>query len=335
MPPRPPLPRLRPPIAWLGALTLALATLAVWTVPGGTGSARANQATQAERTAHIEVRRGVRYASTRAGGRDLALDAYLPAGGGAARPAVVLVHGGAWRRGDRSLMEQSGRLLARRGYASFAIDYRRDARHPFPGAVHDVARALAFVRANAGRFGIDPGRVSLLGASAGGNLAALAATDARAIRIAGGRPAAVVTLSGPMDLRAMAADAAASARCAGGPGAAPGCSMGLSVLARLPIWIGCPVSGRVPWPPGTPRPPACPAVYDAGSPVRHASRDTPPMLLVHGSRDALVSPRHTRLMSQALTRRAVPHEVVIVAGDGHGKQLVAPALDRILGALED
>jgi acetyl esterase/lipase len=103
-------------------------------------------------------------------------DLYRPPGRERA-PALVAIHGGGWQLGDRKFYRHWGRYLARHGYAVFAIDYRlmRPGFSPWPGVVGDCKAAVRFVRGNAGEFGLDPGRIGLVGDSAGAHLAALVA----------------------------------------------------------------------------------------------------------------------------------------------------------------
>jgi acetyl esterase/lipase len=114
---------------------------------------------------------------------------YLPKTRGSV-PALVAVHGGGWQQGVRSAFRHCGPHLAAHGYAVFAISYRfaRKGRKAFPQAVQDVIAAVQFVRASAAAFGIDPGRIALIGASAGAHLAALVALGGRSPIFAGGYP---------------------------------------------------------------------------------------------------------------------------------------------------
>jgi acetyl esterase/lipase len=122
----------------------------------------------------VDVRRDLTYATH----DDVALagDLYLPAGAGPF-PALVAVHGGAWRVGARSTFQYWGPYLAARGYALFAITYRlagKD-RKTYPQAVNDVCAAVQFLRGEAKTYKIDADRLGLIGASAGAHLAGLAA----------------------------------------------------------------------------------------------------------------------------------------------------------------
>ncbi len=115
----------------------------------------------------------------RVDGEELKLDAYLPLRHNRPTAGVVLIHGGGWQNGDKSLYASFGATLARLGWAAFAVNYRLAPRAHFPAGLSDVRHAVAWIRAHAARFGIDPRRIAALGDSAGGNLAALVATAGR------------------------------------------------------------------------------------------------------------------------------------------------------------
>jgi acetyl esterase/lipase len=121
-----------------------------------------------------ETRNGVTYATH--DGVALQGDLYLPAGAGP-YPALVGVHGGGWQAGARNAFQFWGPWLAERGYVLFAISYRlaKKGQKMFPQAVNDVLAAVQFVRGSAGQIKVDPERLALFGASAGGHLASLAA----------------------------------------------------------------------------------------------------------------------------------------------------------------
>jgi len=108
-------------------------------------------------------------------GTRLVGDFYLPETRAEKSPALVTIHGGGWQVGDRSFYQHWGPFLARNGYAVFAIDYRLGKPGAYPAAVYDVKAAVQFVRAKATEFGVDPGRIGLIGDSAGAHLAALVA----------------------------------------------------------------------------------------------------------------------------------------------------------------
>ena len=99
---------------------------------------------------------------------------YRPRGERAGPLAALLdVHGGAWTRLDRTIGAPHGRELAACGLVVVAIDFRQGPTHQHPAASADVAAGVRWVRRNAGRLGVDPRRIGLLGSSSGGQLALL------------------------------------------------------------------------------------------------------------------------------------------------------------------
>ncbi len=132
----------------------------------------------------ITTHSGIAYANH--DGVELLGDLYLPKNAKAA-PALIAVHGGGWVQGVRAAFQHWGPYLAARGVAVFAISYRLATKSKmFPQAVQDVLAGVQFVRGKAGEFGIDAARIGLLGASAGGHLAALAALSGK--KFTGGYP---------------------------------------------------------------------------------------------------------------------------------------------------
>jgi acetyl esterase/lipase len=117
------------------------------------------------------------------------------------RPAIVAIHGGAWRGGDKAWGEQMAEELCPFGYVVLSINYRRAGKPSgtWPAQIVDVQKALRHVRANARRFRIDPARVATIGLSAGGHLATMAALrdDAAGPE---GRVRVAVNLDGEHDL---------------------------------------------------------------------------------------------------------------------------------------
>lgn len=111
------------------------------------------------------------------GDQALKLDVFMPAPQVQdSSPAVLLIHGGGWRKGDKSKEHNKAIWLANRGFVAIAVQYRLADDHPFPAALLDCREAVRFVRGHAGEYGIDPERVAIVGGSAGAHLAALLAT---------------------------------------------------------------------------------------------------------------------------------------------------------------
>ena len=116
------------------------------------------------------------------------------------RPAILAIHGGAWRSGDKAWGRQFAKELCPHGYAVFAINYRLStASATWPAQIEDVQKALRYIRAHAQQFGIDPTRIAALGVSAGGHLATMVALrdDPTSLN---GRVHTAVNLDGEHDL---------------------------------------------------------------------------------------------------------------------------------------
>ena len=103
------------------------------------------------------------------------LDIYLPEAGQGPYPAILSIHGGAFRFGDKR-DEQILPMLEGlpRGYAVVSMNYRMSAEAKFPALVHDVKAALRWMRAHAVEWDLDPARIAAWGGSAGGYQAAMA-----------------------------------------------------------------------------------------------------------------------------------------------------------------
>jgi acetyl esterase/lipase len=105
----------------------------------------------------------------------LTLDLYRRADGQARMPVIIVLHGGSWHYGDKSQIPSINHYLALRGYAVAAVNYRKASAHPFPAARDDVIAAVEHLKVCADAFKLDPQRFVLLGRSAGGQLALVAA----------------------------------------------------------------------------------------------------------------------------------------------------------------
>jgi acetyl esterase/lipase len=110
------------------------------------------------------------------GGQPLLLDVFIPKNRiRTPTPALLWIHGGGWERGDKS--GNSGALfLADEGFVTASLFYRLSGDGPFPADIEDCKCAIRFLRANSAKYGLDPDRIGVAGASAGGHLAELVAT---------------------------------------------------------------------------------------------------------------------------------------------------------------
>jgi alpha-L-fucosidase 2 len=220
-----------------------------------------------------------------AGGTDLVLDAALP-NSKVPTPAVIVVHGGGWVRGDRRIdVRPLFQPLSDAGFAWFSISYRlaTDVTQ-FGVAIDDVETAVRYVKAHAHEFNVDPDRIALVGESAGGQLAAMAAL--RGGEVASVR--AVVAFYTPTDLVSLIKDS-----------------------TFIPSQIRSQVIGT-PWE----------RLVLAGltqlSPVDNVRRDMPPFLLIHGTSDPLVPFKQSTEMCARMNSAGASCEVYPIEGAGHG-----------------
>ena len=91
-------------------------------------------------------------------------------------PAIIMIHGGGWRSGNKNQMHALAKELATKGYSCFAIEYRLSLEAKYPEGVHDVKNAIKFIKDNARKFNVDPDKIAVLGCSSGGQMAALIGT---------------------------------------------------------------------------------------------------------------------------------------------------------------
>ena len=91
-------------------------------------------------------------------------------------PAVIMIHGGGWRSGNKNQMQVLAQEIASKGYSCFAIEYKLSLEAKYPQGIYDVKNAIKFIKDNAKRFHVDPNKIAILGCSSGGQMAALIGT---------------------------------------------------------------------------------------------------------------------------------------------------------------
>ena len=239
--------------------------------------------------------------STVAGYRPMVVDIYMPPKKGGPKPLILYIHGGGWVAGHT---RHSGALanfpaalakLASEGFVVASLEYRLADEARFPAQLQDARAALRFLKGNAAKYGIDPGRSGLWGGSAGGHLTALTALtcgvsylDPAGLKAEPGSECvqAAVTWYGVFDFGALAKGRADGTDLAG---------------ARL---LGC--KG------------ACqPESYALASPVAYIDPRDPPMLLIHGEDDKTVPVSQSRLAEARLKAAGVPVQGIYIPGVDH------------------
>jgi len=297
---------------------------------GGTGGSATTTTTLAPPSVApgVQVRSAITYQLDQ--GQPELLDAYLPAPStGPKPPAVVLIHGGGWTTGNRSVLAPEAAELAAQGFAAFTIDYRLEDdpnQIPWTDPVDDGQAAVLYVYEHADEFGFDRSRIGLLGASAGGWLVAMIATLGTLDDTTGndqnatpGRVpapiAVVVTWSGIFDLTTLQPNGSGTpSGCAGDPAC-----ITLLTPDGFDDLTGCSLE-------------QCPQAFAQASPITHVSSATTPMDMFN-SAEELVPVAQPEAMATALEGAGVAHDVVILPGNLHAQQYALGAWSQTVAFL--
>jgi len=91
-------------------------------------------------------------------------------------PAIIMLHDGGWKSGDKSMLQSFAEAIAVKGYQCFAIEYRLSDEAKYPAGIHDVLKAIDYIKNNAEKFNVDVNKIAILGRSSGGQMASLIGT---------------------------------------------------------------------------------------------------------------------------------------------------------------
>ena len=214
-------------------------------------------------------------------------------------PAIVFVHGGAWRGGHRNAGLPFATGFAQQGFIGATIEYRFSQEAKFPAQIEDCKCAIRFLREHAAEYHIDPDRIGVMGASAGGHLVALLGTTANEKEFEGtggsekfsSRVQAVCDWFGPADLTRM--------------------HEGKSTIDHASpnspesLLIGGTAAEN-------------PDKAKRASPITYVSGDSAPILIMHGDQDQLVPVAQSESFAAALKKAGVDVTLHVIKGAGHG-----------------
>ena len=269
-------------------------------------------------------------------GRRLVADLWQPPAGVASSGlAVLYVHGGAWRLGEKDMGTRPFfRRLASQGHVVMDVEYTLVPATDVPGEVRDVKRALIWLKRNAVEMGVNPERIVLMGGSAGGHLALLTAyspndpdlqPDASPVDTS---VRAVVSFYGPADFLDLYDDVERSReRLVRRKRIRP-----YGALVEAVVQLG----GLTP--PKTPieqagnfvaellgaAPTERPDLYRQLSPTGRVGPHCPPTLLLQGTADVFGIARSARRLVHALQAAGVPSMLVEFPNTDHAFDLVLP-----------
>jgi len=224
----------------------------------------------------------------------LQLDIARPAKGDGPFPAILLIHGGGFRAGTRQSYDGLCMRLAQQGYVAATVTYRLAPKYQFPAAVYDCKAAVRWLRANAGKYHIDPERVGVTGGSAGGHLALFLGVTGDVKRFDGddgnpdqsGKVACVVSFYGPSDFTK---------------------SYGHSVDAAevLPLFLGGDLEKAH-------------RRHIEASPLYWVTPDAAPTLCIQGTKDNYVEFDQSVWIVDRLKAADVEADLLPIEGAGHG-----------------
>jgi len=255
--------------------------------------------------------------------RELLCDLWRPADGKVSGLAFIYCHGSGWSiMGKDMFTRPFFRHLVSQGHTVMDVAYRLLPEADIYGMTGDVKRAIAWMKANAARYGVDPKKIVLAGGSAGGHLALLAAYTPEVPELTPeGLNGADLSVRGvvvhypPTDLLAMYRHTGQQQMIDLPPvPVGPNSTMTRRDFGRLDTLLGG-------WPQDVPE------AYELGSPATHVHHGSPPTLLLHGERDILVPVEPTRTLYAKLVEAGVPAINVVFPWTDHAFDLAFPQIN--------
>jgi len=229
------------------------------------------------------------------------LDLYLPKNRktGEKSPAILLIHGGGWKEGDKRQPREIefGTTLAENGYVAASINYALRSAGKFPLNLQDCKNGIRYLRAHAGELGIDPTRIAVMGGSAGGHLALLVAYTGDNPDLAPTEPypgvsdkvSCVVDFYGITDI---------GTRKKTDPNGNPTELRG--VESEVQAIFGSKAED-----------------WKKASPVTYVKRDIPPTLILHGKKDTTVDFDQSQELADALKKTGATYEIIWLPSAPH------------------
>ncbi|MES2276469.1 MAG: alpha/beta hydrolase [Bacteroidota bacterium] len=234
-------------------------------------------------------------------GRQLKLDVFSPKKVKGKLPAVLMIFGGGWRSGNRTMHWQMAQAIAARGYIVVTADYRLSTEALYPTAVNDLKTAVMWMRDKGGRYGIDKDKIAVWGFSAGGQLAALIGTTPNSplfpghtiYRVTSNAVQAIVDVDGTLAfIHPESGEGDDSKR-----------------TSSATYWFG---SGKT----------VHPELWQQASALNHVDKNTPPILFLNSSVDRMHAGRND--MIKKLDSLGIYHEVHAFAGAPHSFNMFEP-----------
>ncbi len=274
----------------------------------------ANRKPSGPPTDRIEVTSNLDYVG--AGNPRQMLDLILPKArtDGKKLPLIVFIHGGGWRTGSKEGgIRRLAPFVESGNYVGATLNYRLSGESCWPAQIHDCKAAIRYLRANAGKYGIDPDKIAVWGSSAGGHLVSMLGTSGGVAELEGdlgefdqtsSRVTCVVNYFGPENFLTMVKQKSSIDRSRGD---------------RYPeaLLLGGGVGDLE-------------TLAKQASPVTWVSADDPPFLTAHGTEDPVVPYAQGEEIHATLQNAGVESHLVPVEGAGHG--FMAPEVETRVAA---
>ena len=213
-------------------------------------------------------------------------------------PTVLFVPGGSFAHSYKENYLQQRLEIAKAGYVVASMEYRTIPDGVFPQSLEDVKAAIRFLKANADEYGVDKGKIALMGESAGGYLAAMAGVTSGIADYDKGDNLsensdvqAVVDIYGVTDFGEVDFEIEDIDECY------------KATFMSVKFWLND-VRNNI----------------ESTNPISYISQKTPPFLLMHGDADTLVLPNQTEMLHKALIENGVDSKRYIVPGAGHSDE---------------
>ncbi|MBN8672573.1 MAG: alpha/beta hydrolase fold domain-containing protein [Chitinophagales bacterium] len=263
------------------------------------------------KTGIVSEKKGIVYCQR--GNRKLLLDVFSPAQKAKdKRAAILIIHGGGWRSGDRSLHYALAQRLAALGYVCITPEYRLSSEALYPAAIHDIKAAIRWVRKNADKYQVDTNMIVVSGHSAGGELAAFmgATNGIKAFdgdgcnNTTSGKVNAVIDIDGTLAfIHPESGEGDDSKR-----------------VSAATHWLGYSKTEN-------------PAIWEEAAPLTHVGPHTPPTLFINSSVARMHAGREDFI--RVLNQYGIPSSVKTFEGSPHSFILFNPWFDSTVTIIND
>ncbi len=262
---------------------------------------RSNAPRQSRTPANIEVKSDLAYAGTDNPRQKLDLFFAKKRAIEKPLPLVVFIHGGGWQNGDkRSGLHRVAAFVESGEFVGASIGYRLSSEAIWPAQIHDCKAAIRWLRAHAVEFGFDPDRIAVMGSSAGGHLVAMLGTSGDVKKLEGdlgkhqdvsSRVNCVIDEFGPTNFLTM--------------NDFPGKMDHLAKDSPESKLLGRQIT-------------EVPELVREASPITHVTKDDPPILIIHGTKDPLVPYQQSVTFAEALRKAGVTVTLQKIENGEHG-----------------